>query len=71
MATKKLGSAGRFGVRYGGTLRRKVSNIEESSRGKHKSPFSGKKDAVKRVAYGIWECKHTGKKFIGKAYKPE
>lgn len=71
MASKKVGSAGRFGPRYGGTLRKKVSDIEASSRKKFKSPFSGRDKSVKRVSYGIWECRHTGKKFIGKAYKPQ
>ena len=70
MATKKQGSAGRFGVRYGNILRKKVSNIEEDSRGKHKCPFCGKDRKVKRVAYGIWKCRGCEKVFTGKAYKP-
>lgn len=70
MAKKQLGTAGRFGVRYGNTLRRKVSDIEKSSRAKHKCPFCGKEGKVRRVAYGIWQCKSCEKKFVGKAYKP-
>lgn len=51
MATKKQGSAGRFGVRFGNTLRAKVSDIEKQSRGKYKCPFCGKNEKVMRQAY--------------------
>ena len=70
MATKKQGSAGRFGARFGNILRRKVSEIEKFSRAKHKCPFCGKDKKVKRLAYGIWKCSACEKKFVGKAYKP-
>ena len=70
MAKKRQGTAGRFGARYGNTLRRKVSEIERDSRKKYTSPFSKKQNSVKRVAFGIWKCKHTKKVFVGKAYKP-
>ena len=71
MVKKVQGTAGRFGSRYGNTLRKRVSQIESSSRKKYKSPFSGKLKAVRRISYGIWKCKHTGKVFVGKAYKPK
>lgn len=64
------GSAGRFGTRYGNALRKKVSEIEKLSRGKHKCPFCGKENKVRRVAYGIWKCNSCEKVFVGKAYKP-
>jgi large subunit ribosomal protein L37Ae len=67
---KSVGSAGRFGVRYGNTLRRKVSDIEKQSRGKHKCPFCSKEAKVKRVSYGIWKCAACEKVFVGKAYRP-
>ena len=70
MATKNQGSAGRYGVRYGNTLRKKVSDIEKNSRGKHKCPFCGKEGKVRRQAYGIWKCSSCEKVFVGKAYKP-
>jgi large subunit ribosomal protein L37Ae len=70
MAGKKVGTAGRFGARYGNTLRRKVSEIEKISRAKHKCPFCGKEGKVKRQAYGIWKCTACEKVFIGKAYRP-
>lgn len=64
------GSAGRFGTRYGNTLRRKVGDIEKSSRARHKCPFCGKDKKVKRQAYGIWKCSSCEKTFVGRAYKP-
>ena len=68
--TKRVGSAGRFGVRYGNTLRKKVSDIEKSSRAKHKCPFCSKESKVRRMAYGIWKCHACEKVFVGKAYRP-
>ena len=71
MATKKQGSAGRFGSRGGGNiLRKRVSDLEKFSRGKHKCMFCGKENKVKRQAYGIWKCSACEKVFVGKAYKP-
>lgn len=69
MVSKKVGSAGRFGARYGNTLRRKVSLVEQSSRAKHKCNFCGKV-SVKREVYGIWKCKSCLKTFVGDAYRP-
>ncbi len=70
MAKSKQGSAGRFGTRYGNILRNKVGAIEKHSRGKHKCPFCGKEEKVRRQAYGIWKCAACEKVFTGKAYKP-
>ncbi|MCA9486268.1 MAG: 50S ribosomal protein L37ae [Candidatus Woesearchaeota archaeon] len=67
---KNQGSAGRFGVRFGNTLRKKVNDIEKTSRGKHACPFCAKEGKVRREAYGIWKCSSCGKTFIGKAYTP-
>ena len=66
------GTAGRFGARYGNTLRKKVSEIEKFSRGSFTCPFCSKKHKVIRIAFGIWKCtgKKCGKVFVGKAYKP-
>jgi len=67
---KNQGTAGRFGVRYGNTLRKKVSDIEKLSRGKFKCPFCSKENKVRRTAYGIWKCGSCEKVFVGKAYRP-
>ncbi len=69
MATKKVGSTGRFGARYGLKLKKKVKAIEQVSKGKHKCPYC-KKTGVKRVASGIWFCEKCDSKFAAKAYDP-
>ena len=66
---KKVGSAGRFGARYGLRIRKKIIDIEKDQKAKHKCPFC-MKIGVKRVASGIWRCTHCKAKFAGKAYEP-
>jgi len=70
MATKKVGSAGRFGPRYGKRLRNKVVGIEKVQRQTQKCPYCSRK-AVKRVSAGIWFCNKCESKFTSKAYKVE
>jgi len=65
--TKKIKSAGRFGVKYGTKVRAAVRKIENFQRKKQKCPFC-KKNQVKRVASGIWKCKKCDKKFASHAY---
>ena len=65
--TKKVGSAGRFKSRYGIRVRRKITEIEALQRKKQKCIYCSK-NAAKRIAYGIYQCKACGKKFTGKAY---
>ena len=67
--TKKVGSAGRFGSRYGRTVRTKVSKVESKLKQWHDCPHCFKK-RVKRVAAGIWHCRKCGVKFAGGAYTP-
>lgn len=68
MATKKVGTAGRFGARYGKKLRAKIAEIEKKQRSWHKCPYCSK-FKVKRVSVGIWRCRSCGVKFTGKAYE--
>jgi large subunit ribosomal protein L37Ae len=65
--TKKMGPAGRFGVRYGTTVRQKVIAIEKKQRAKYECP-SCYKIAVKRQAKGIWSCNKCNHTFTGKAF---
>lgn len=65
---KKTGSAGRFGVRYGKTIRKKVIAIEKRQRKKQMCPYC-KRAAAKRIAMAIFECKKCHSKFTGKAYE--
>ncbi|RLI98853.1 MAG: 50S ribosomal protein L37ae [Candidatus Aenigmatarchaeota archaeon] len=66
---KKVGSAGRFGARYGKKVRKIVAEIEKVQKQTHICPKCNM-PYVKRVAAGIWECKKCGTKFAGLAYVP-
>ena len=66
--TKKVGICGKYGTRYGATLRKVVKKFEVSQHARYVSPFCGK-NSVKRSAVGIWHCKRTNKKIAGGAYQ--
>jgi len=70
--TKKSKSAGRFGARYGKTVRARLVKVEEKQRIKQKCPFC-KKLGVKRLSKGLWQCtrKKCNKKFASGAYHLE
>jgi len=63
------GSAGRFGPRYGSRLRKKISLVEKVQKKRQTCPAC-KKDQVRRVSKGIWQCKKCNHKFAGGAYVP-
>lgn len=65
--TKKVGISGRYGVRYGASLRRQARKIEQLAHTRYEDPFSGKKN-VRRVATGIWFCPSSRKTVAGGAY---
>ena len=62
----KVGSAGRFGARYGRVARRRVGEIEDEMRN---SKVDG--DDVTRLGTGIWKNEETGEVFTGGTYRPE
>jgi len=68
--TKVVGIAGRYGARYGSTLRKKVRDILERRYAPHICPFCGTKGKVYRISTGIWACKKCGAKWAGGAYVP-
>eukprot|EP00032_Breviata_anathema_P000239 JZ548610.1.p3 GENE.JZ548610.1~~JZ548610.1.p3 ORF type:complete len:93 (+),score=29.11 JZ548610.1:22-300(+) len=65
--TRKVGICGKYGTRYGAALRKVVKKIEISQHAKYSCPFCGR-NAVKRSAVGIWDCKHCGKSVTGGAW---
>lgn len=67
--TKKVGSTGRYGARYGSTIRKRVRQLEEKSKAVYKCPVCNMK-ALKRSGLGIWECTKCGEKFAGGAWEP-
>merc|ERR1712006_27880 len=66
--TRKVGICGKYGTRYGATLRKVVKKFEISQHATYVSPFCGK-NSVKRTHVGIWKCRKTGKKIAGGAYQ--
>jgi len=66
----KLGSAKRFGARYGSKPKHKYAKIEKEQRKKHKCPYCHN-IKVKRLSMGIWHCRKCNSKFTGKAYTVE
>ncbi|WP_455393231.1 50S ribosomal protein L37Ae [[Eubacterium] cellulosolvens] len=67
--TKKVGTSGRYGARYGVKLRRQISTLESRQKKKHICPEC-KYSSVKRASTGIWVCRHCGYTFTGGAYLP-
>uniref|UniRef100_A0A7S1V704 Ribosomal protein L37a n=1 Tax=Sexangularia sp. CB-2014 TaxID=1486929 RepID=A0A7S1V704_9EUKA len=65
--TKKVGITGKYGTRYGATLRKQIKKQEISQHAKYTCSFCGK-DSVKRLAVGIWKCKSCRKTVSGGAY---
>ena len=65
--TRKVKSAGRFGSRYGKSVRERISKIEAKQKVKQTCPFCQKK-SLKRLSKGIWLCKKCGKKTASHAY---
>jgi len=62
-----LGSAKRFGARYGRTVKHKFAKVEALQRKKYKCPFCSY-TKVKRIAAGIWHCRKCNAKFANRAY---
>lgn len=67
--TKKVGIAGRFGARYGKSVRDRFREVQKASKARHVCPAC-MKPGMHREAAGIWECRKCGLKMAGKAYKP-
>jgi len=64
--TRKVKSSGRFGARYGRSVRTKITEIETLQRKKQHCLFCN--GIAKRVSKGIWECKKCDKRFASHAY---
>ncbi|KAI8913222.1 ribosomal protein L37a [Gorgonomyces haynaldii] len=65
--TKKVGVTGKYGTRYGASLRKTVKKMEITQHAKYTCTFCGK-DAVKRQSVGIWKCKGCSKVLAGGAW---
>jgi large subunit ribosomal protein L37Ae len=65
--TKKVGISGKYGTRYGSTLRKLIKKVEVSQHATYRCVFCGK-DSIKRTCVGIWECRSCKKVLAGGAY---
>ena len=68
-STRKIGTTGRYGPRYGIKIRRRTAAIEKNLRRRHQCPKC-LHNSITRVSTGIWECRRCGLKFAGGAYVP-
>lgn len=68
--TRKVGSSGRFGVRYGSKVKKKWLEMENLRKSSYICPRCHHV-SVKRKHPGIWECRKCGLEFAGDAYSPE
>lgn len=68
--SKKVGTSGRFGPRYGVRVRRRIAAIEKRQKQDHACPECGA-EKVRRTDTGIWSCRRCGHTFAGGAYVPE
>ena len=65
--TKKVGVCGKYGTRYGSSLRKRMKKIEVTQHAKYLCSFCGK-TSVKREAVGIWKCRACKKTVAGGAW---
>ncbi|RLG15114.1 MAG: 50S ribosomal protein L37ae [Candidatus Nanohalarchaeota archaeon] len=64
---KKVKLAGKFGARYGRGVKKKIIMIEQSAHAAYPCPKCNR-NAVRRVAAGIWQCGKCNAKIAGGAY---
>ena len=69
MKTKKVGTTGRFGPRYGTKTKKIVADIERRKKKDNICPYC-ERPALKRIATGVWYCKKCKAKFAGGAFFP-
>jgi large subunit ribosomal protein L37Ae len=67
--TKKVGIAGRYGVRYGVKIRKRLKDVGEQTSARHQCPECHHM-SVRRKGTGIWHCRRCGVTFAGGAYRP-
>merc|ERR1712071_379972 len=66
--TKKVGIVGKYGTRYGASVRKLVKKIEIMAKSRYMCPFCGK-TSVRRQAVGIWKCSACKKVMAGGAWQ--
>lgn len=67
--TKKVKASGRYGVRYGSRLRKRIREIDATAKGTHRCPRC-RIFAVRKKSVGIWQCRKCDYKYAGGAWVP-
>jgi len=65
--TNKVGLTGKYGTRYGSSIRKQIKKIEVLQHSKYNCNFCGK-NGIKRTAIGIWKCRKCNKCIAGGAW---
>jgi large subunit ribosomal protein L37Ae len=65
--TKKAGVVGKYGTRYGASLRKQIKKMEITQHASFTCSFCGK-DTMRRQAVGIWHCGGCKKTVAGGAW---
>mgnify|MGYP001063022154 FL=1 len=65
--TRKVGIVGKYGARYGASIRKVTKKCEIAQHAKYNCSLCGK-DRVKRTHAGIWKCAGCKATFAGGAY---
>merc|ERR1712098_661932 len=65
--TKKQGIAGKYGTRYGASVRKIIKKMEITQHAKYTCSFCGA-NTTKRQAVGIWKCRKCKKTTAGGAW---
>ncbi|CAD8055346.1 unnamed protein product [Paramecium primaurelia] len=66
--TKKVGITGKYGTRYGASLRKIIKKFEISQHQRYFNTFTGA-HSLRRQAIGIWRCTQTGLQIAGGAWE--
>jgi len=65
---KRTGITGKYGARYGSTLRKRTRLILEKMKGDTKCPRCETRGTIHRISTGIWHCRKCDARFTGGAY---
>jgi large subunit ribosomal protein L37Ae len=68
--TKKVGRMGKFGARYGLSVKKQIKSIEIRKSARYHCPRCSKEN-LKRISTGIWQCRSCDLKFAGGAFTPQ
>ncbi|KAG1811513.1 putative RPL43B-60S large subunit ribosomal protein [Suillus subaureus] len=67
--TRKVGVTGKYGTRYGASLRKQVKKMEITQHARYTCTFCGKvSERSDRTAVGIWHCNSCKKTIAGGAW---